>query len=417
MSRLKTDYATSVAALFCNVAVRIMHETSLFWVTSADLIAKSRDNLPSWVPNWADGFGTPDPNNISWKIRLCHNASDMAFSVETPPGLPPKLMSPFEYFGKVANHAASLYRKTLRGTMQMHEDEFPLEISFRPHFIYHKTFHLDFQDSVARGITYSYYEPRIRDFTKVENSLRVPAQYCTKIQYVSEPIAPGLSNIVSIIKDLKAAMYKLFPDDWDYDLYGGRLDAIGRVLCFGVVMEQNSDVRLQGAWDDPNLAIMVHLLMDMGGYYWEGPLEDREDYIERHRDKFTSEIMGECAHCSVSTERPCQDCNDKGSEKPIPSRTSAWLDSKIQQAHRTVLQTAPGNCLLLTREGRLALGPPQTQAGDKVFILTGGLCPYILRRDETPKYIGYVTYQLIGDCYLDGVPKWDASDLEDVALV
>lgn len=413
---IETNYATSVASLFCKVVIRIMHETGIFWITSADLAAKSRDNLPSWVPNWADGFATPDPNTIAWKIRLCHNASDMRFTVQTP-GLPPKSIKPSEYYSKLAKDAALLSEATLKGTIYKHEQEFPVDINSRREVYSSRVFHLDFQSSVDRQMVYDYYYPRLRDYTKVENCLRVPAQYCTTIHHVSEPLAPDLSNMFKIIKALKAAKHKLFPNDWDYDIYTHRLDSIGRILCFGVVMEQNNDVRLQGGWDDPNLAILVYLLSKMTGDAIDTRVEEEEYFTERHRDKFISEIMGGCAHCSVSTERPCQDCEDKAAEKPIPTLDDAWRDRRVKQVYRTALETGPGNCILLTKEGALALGPPQTEIGDRIYILTGGLCPYILRRDEVPQYLVGVTFRLIGDCYLDGAPKWDASNLENVVLV
>ncbi|KAH7155142.1 heterokaryon incompatibility protein-domain-containing protein [Dactylonectria estremocensis] len=377
---IETSYATSVAALFCKVSLEIMHETGLFWITSPDLVAKSRDNLPSWVPNWADGFATPDHSNLSWKIRLCHNASEMTFAVKIMPDGDPEIMSPSEYHRQLARDAAHISQQTLRGNSSKTTEDFPVDVRGRRVLVTSKTIYLDFEDSVHRGMNYTYYQPEVRDYTKVENCLKVPAQYCTSIHHVSVPIAPDLSNILSIIKDLKVARYKVFPDDWQTDLFGDRLDAIGRALCFGVLIEIDQQVRLQGAWDTPNLAIFTQLIMDR----YRNSQED-ENYTRWYREKFISETMGNCSRCWTTTgEDPCQLCKDTAAEKPIPSSSEAWQDNKIQQAYNTALQTGPGQCLLLTREGTLALGPPQTEVGDRIYILTGGLCPYILRRDGTP---------------------------------
>ncbi|KAI5467080.1 heterokaryon incompatibility protein-domain-containing protein, partial [Mariannaea sp. PMI_226] len=80
--RFKTSYNIPVAVLFSRFAVRLMQDTGLFWITSPDLIAKSRDNLPSWVPNWADGFSAGELNDVAWKMRLCHNASNVTFTIK-----------------------------------------------------------------------------------------------------------------------------------------------------------------------------------------------------------------------------------------------------------------------------------------------------------------------------------------------
>lgn len=76
------NYAISVAMLFCKVAIQIIKETGIFWITSADLVAKSRDNLPSWAPNWTEGFISPGLQSAVWRTRLCHNTSDLMFSIQ-----------------------------------------------------------------------------------------------------------------------------------------------------------------------------------------------------------------------------------------------------------------------------------------------------------------------------------------------
>ncbi|KAK7423185.1 hypothetical protein QQZ08_009181 [Neonectria magnoliae] len=408
---LTTNYATSVASLFCSVATRMIHETGIFWITSADLVAKSRDNLPSWVPNWADGFATPDPNSIAWKIRLCHNVSNLSFTVQNS-GSNPQKISPSKYYQTLANAVASSTWKRLKGASYKHEIEYPHTLN-PPHksFIYSNFIHLDYENTDARRIYYEYHEPSTRHFTKVENCLKVPAEYRTDIHHVSQPIASDLSNLAQIIDDLKAARKNLFPDDWEYDVLGNNLDNLGRALCFGVVMEQNRDVRAQAHWDEHDLAILIHLLTCD-----DDRLRISYDYNRRYHDKYTWEIMEHCGNCFVSVYRPCQDCADAVAAKPVPLTAVAWKDEKIQDVHRTALQTGPGNCILLTRGGTLALGPPQTQVGDRIYILSGGLCPYVLRRDEN-RHLDRLAFKLVGDCYLNNASDWDSDRLETIALI
>ena len=50
----------------------------------------------------------------------------------------------------------------------------------------------------------------------------------------------------------------------------------------------------------------------------------------------------------------------------------------------------------VTGEGRMGLGPTNTQKGDKICILCGGQVPFLLREEG-------MCWRLKGDAYLDGV--------------
>ncbi|KAM0426903.1 hypothetical protein ACHAPT_007801 [Fusarium lateritium] len=410
--KLKTDYGTSVAALFSRVAVLIMRETGLFWVTSADLVAKSRDNLPSWVPNWTDGFTTPDSENTAWKIRLCHNVSNLSFSVEAP--LPPATaMEPSRYYRSLAQDAESYSWTRHRGGECKYNEPFaPSVESGRQAIMHSRHFFLDRDNTEPRRIQYEYHEPSVRDLTRVENCLKLPSQFCSTVRHVSEPIAPDLSNLFEIVDGLHAAHYRIFPDDWKRDVLS-RVEQIGRVLCFGAVVEESGDARRLEGYDDPDLAILVYLLTCSSS---GEQLLDSEDWKEWYRQKMLLELRSPCTVCQ-STTHPCSECERQAEAKPIPSPDEAWKDPNIIQMHKTALQTAPGNCILMTRDGTFALGPPQSQVGDRISILSGGLCPYVLRRNTNPQHLGYLAFQLIGDCFLDKTPTWNTEKLETVALV
>ncbi|KAM5351814.1 hypothetical protein ACJ41O_004537 [Fusarium nematophilum] len=414
---LRTNYATTVAALFCKVAVRIMQETGLFWVTSADLVAKSRDNLPSWVPNWTDGFTTPDSESVAWKIRLCHNASNVSFLVEAPdpPAVP---MHPPQYYrGLAGNDRSCSWRRLRGGQVDYYEPFQPGIDAGQDSTVFSNHFFLDWGNSEERRIRYEYHENHIRDFTKVENCLKISSQFCSTVEHVSQPIAPDLSNVFEIIEGLEAARRQVFPNDWKYELFFNRLQSIGRVLCFGALLQKHGDARRLEPYDDPDLAILVHLLTASKALTSDQELQGTEAWKNRHREKFTLEFRSECPDCSSAVDGPCADCHDKAQDKPVPSADAARRDPQIVQMRRSALQTAPGSCIMMTRQGTLALGPPQAQVGDRISILSGGLCPYILRRDMNPRYLNYLAFQLVGDCFLERTPRWDPGDLEIVALV
>ncbi|RKK71415.1 hypothetical protein BFJ69_g10986 [Fusarium oxysporum] len=96
---------------------------------------------------------------------------------------------------------------------------------------------------------------------------------------------------------------------------------------------------------------------------------------------------------------------------------SIWKDKKIIQKYSTALEIAHSNYILLTSEGTLALGPPNTRVGDQTSIISGGLCPYILRRNTKTQHLERAAFDLVEDCVLDRTPPREPEELETVFLV
>jgi hypothetical protein len=72
------------------------------------------------------------------------------------------------------------------------------------------------------------------------------------------------------------------------------------------------------------------------------------------------------------------------------------------------VRNSVGRRMLETTSGYLCLAPQETEIGDYVFLLCGGLSYYILR-----KLSGDDTYALVGDCYVHGLEEEIACGLED----
>ncbi|KAJ4255533.1 hypothetical protein NW762_009530 [Fusarium torreyae] len=412
-STFKTDYGTSVATLFSRVVVHIIRDTGLFWLTTADLVAKSRDSLPSWVPNWADDFRSGRTNDHPWRIRLCHNASNLSFKVYTTAEPPSVSMTPPEYYNSLFKDPQAHLWSKLRGYECEYRD--PFQPGCRPGhdaILSSTHFFLDWDGSEQRRFQYEWHEPEVRDLTKVENCLKVPSQYCCTIRHVSEPIAPDFSNLNRILDNLKAAHFELFPGDWKYT-YTNRREILGRVLCFGVVMEEGSGAfrRLEPC-DDPDLAILTYILSG----YSEEALRKSAGFQNRYREKCLLKLMAECSVCQ-STSETCSECKAQAEGEHTLTSDALLKDGTLNYKRATAQETAPGSCILLTTEGTFALGPPQSQVDDRISIISGGLCPYVLRRDTNSQHLGHVAFQLVGDCYLDKTPSWDPEKFETVALV
>ncbi|KAF6822364.1 heterokaryon incompatibility protein [Colletotrichum plurivorum] len=67
-SAIEPDYDATVGESFSQVAHEMMRQTGLLWITTCDLLAKSRNNIPSWVPDWSSE--NPVPGFDSFRLRI-----------------------------------------------------------------------------------------------------------------------------------------------------------------------------------------------------------------------------------------------------------------------------------------------------------------------------------------------------------
>lgn len=416
---LGIDYSAPISDLFCKVALSIIQQTGILWITARDLASKDRYNLPSWIPDWSYGYHINE-TDVPLALRLCHNASRVTFV--GPDGREDdavdEAQTPIKFFRKIARSGCKdMKRKHIYKKETTHK--FQAGAPFRDVGDMKSTYiYLDWPKRKSRFIHCDSYDAEGIALTKVQHSLKVPSQYCSTVEFVSETIDANLSNISSIIESLEEARYKVFPNDWKNKFFDERLDMIGKVLCFGAVCEDGQMLpRRLEAYDSPNLSLLVLLRLQKATT--QTPEEFDAEWKRIYRVKFTSEAMGKCDQCSTSNDRPCQDCLDAVDSMGIPSPAEWRKDSALVALKQTAIRAAPGNCILFTRDGNLALGPPGVQAGDRIYILTGGLCPHILRRRPESNYvqIGYLAFSLIGDCYLDKTPEWAPEKLETIALV
>ncbi|KAK1673970.1 heterokaryon incompatibility protein, partial [Colletotrichum godetiae] len=53
---IEADYEDDVSEVFSHAAFEIIRHTGLLWMTTSDLLAKSRKDIPSWVPDWSSEY-------------------------------------------------------------------------------------------------------------------------------------------------------------------------------------------------------------------------------------------------------------------------------------------------------------------------------------------------------------------------
>lgn len=376
LTNLKTDYrelgidhSTPVPDLLCKVAILIMQQTGLFWITSSDLVSKQRQMLPSWVPDWSHGSYRTE-TNIKWAIRLCHNASNIKLAVEKPDSTIQE-MTPAELHRQIDAMEEHGMRKS-KG--RKYTNYFPPRGAFRS--VTTITVELDQSDCTSRRIRYESYGSEAANAT--ERYLNIPSLFCSTVEYVSETMDVDLGNVLSIIRGIEA--HRSWPFSRDL------LRMVGRVLCYGTVLYNEQEARCLGQQDEHDLEIFV-MLKCFGGVAGSKP-EWKESYWKRFEQR-----------------------NICVSHTSIPSVAEAQKDIAIIALMETASQTAPGNRIFVTKDGKLGLGLDATRIGDQVAILSGGLCPYILR--PTPDK----TFALVGDGYLDNPPKWNRRELQTVRLI
>ncbi|GKT43428.1 heterokaryon incompatibility protein 6, OR allele [Colletotrichum spaethianum] len=88
---IKADYDIHISDLFSSVAYEIILQTGLIWMTTFDLLAKSRTDIPSWVPDWSSENIAPGFDQrrfrLQGEIPLHFNASRAMFK-QRPVDLP-----------------------------------------------------------------------------------------------------------------------------------------------------------------------------------------------------------------------------------------------------------------------------------------------------------------------------------------
>ena len=87
-----------------------------------------------------------------------------------------------------------------------------------------------------------------------------------------------------------------------------------------------------------------------------------------------------------------------------PKKKQPWLDpDAITMFLRAASTASAGHTFFVTKQGYYGLGRPRV--GDQVFVLHGGVVPFLLRSVGPLNY-----FQLVGDCYLQGIMYGEAME-------
>ncbi|KAK2014376.1 heterokaryon incompatibility protein [Colletotrichum eremochloae] len=378
------DIYTS-SSLFTAVTHEIILQTGLIWMATFDLLAKARRDTPSWVPDWSSDNTAPGFDQrrlrLYGEIPLHFNASRAMFKESSA--------------DRTASHGTTLLPRQYIESLVQTED--------CPHC---KPVHL---------------LPTLNKYIKSPDgpedqhpqALVLNGVKCGQVEIVSEVILSDLSNIVSAIS--QAGPNKKMHKFWK--IYREPfLDIIASCLCYSLRVSNENGGRLHLLEPEQRGRVAFWLLEkyeleDIPGSLFSNPLT--QNSISKGAPAWTPE-----SHSLVDETETVPKGLDP--QKPLEVEEIQWIEDTI----RTM---AAGHRLFITELGQVGVGPESMRPGDEVYILEGGLMPYILRSytgsleflpHQTGRFdnLGNVRRTtMVGSCYAEGTMHWgrEAGELED----
>ena len=476
--KIRANYNTSVSHVYADTVFRLIAETGVFWINTEDLTGKWKDRLPSFVPNWSDNYLITDPKSAAWMIRLCYNCGSATFlcrdGKKGQSQSEDYVVSAADYYGypfstptayRLENDDDELVTRTpwldieenlsaaSKDVLISVPSTSGIALSGKPVIPTTRRRCRFYGEDKRRAVTLDFFDKSDQELTKVETCLNIYSQHLVFITRVSAVIEPDLSNLI----DVAVAAAELFnlahllsadhgPDDTNAFGTSGLIARAIKTLCFGVCIKENACIHPLQKLDDCLLFMWAYsllfdppsllLLLDEQQQQHsssDAPLPPRPQTPSENSQLWrtiNSAVLARDtqARCKTgcaekyhyaSSYSPCSECKARiGVSTPLdPTETWTRYGPQIRRIHRTVTEAAVGKRMFQTADGKLGLGPASSQKGDEVHILSGGFCPYVLRRDYGPQRLGRAAYQLQGDCYLEGMPLLDLDKASEIALV
>ncbi|KAF6797647.1 heterokaryon incompatibility protein [Colletotrichum sojae] len=364
---VEADYDATVGALFSQVAHEITRQTGLLWITTCDLLAKSRHDIPSWVPDWSSEIPVPGFNSFRLRIQAeiyCKfNASRAVFRHFDP------------------TRGENPRRVFLQRSEQHHRQLATIDTSMAKWQAIHRL-------------------PQLS-----EKGLQMMGFECGSVSYISEPILSDLSNIAD-------AIFQIIPRDstlleaWRARNNGSFLDVVVRVLCSSMRIKHDHPQELL---PDERRQAEYWMLLRYLGRNFVGPPDQIEDIVAAQASKRLAAVQSVIWASQSDTPREDRSLSEAIREQiplfefsrgPDPKRgpdaceaERDWSEdhSWIEDTLRTI---ASGFRLFVTRGGSVGLGPESMLHDDNIYIIEGGLMPYVLRGSR-----------MMGTCYVEGIMR------------
>lgn len=122
---------------------------------------------------------------------------------------------------------------------------------------------------------------------------------------------------------------------------------------------------------------------------------------------YNTMLMDYETRCSTSLETRrealARDCPDQFmGVGPKGSYRSTALE-RLWSCYYEARKWCTGRRFFITAKGRFGLGPPVSQVGDPIYILSGAAVPFVFRRGLSNASSDSQDVQLCGECYVDGI--------------
>ncbi|CAG8977013.1 hypothetical protein HYALB_00008871 [Hymenoscyphus albidus] len=312
------DYSLSVSRVFQNATLDIIKESGSLSVLIGDLGRKDRQDLPSWVPDWSSAYDDLDRHRVEAMENNQYNASGGSrLYVQTEDA---------EEWGGLRD-----YLKVCPEIRGPRLEVFNTQVGTT-----------DWQEWLPSGADKS-------NLSEEECLLAIDGYYTSCRGAVClEYLGNGMIRLPGISMDMVTHAWDIAPCDetistvistWvSFSTASFRRRSIGDAFVRTICADRVSS-------GSPNQEISTQILK----------VED-PDALDRWLEEagliFTRENTGE------------------------PQRNPIQTSGNINNAVRSA---AIRRRLFITKNGRIGLGPPKTQPGDRVYVLLGGRTPFILR--------------------------------------
>ncbi|KAK1590175.1 heterokaryon incompatibility protein [Colletotrichum navitas] len=395
---IKANYDTyTSSSLFTEVTYEIILQTGLIWMATFDLLAKSRRDTPSWVPDWSSDNVAPGFDQrrfrLHGEIPLHFNASRAMFTECS--------------VDQTASSGTTLVPRQYIKRLVATEDS--------PHW---KPVHL--LPTLARYIKNSQDPEDQHPQALILNGVK-----CGLVETVSEVILSDLSNVASAIVQIRPSngmhkVWKIYRQSF--------LDVIATCLCYSLRVSNENGGCLHPLEPEQRRRVTSWLLekyelgsLKEGGYkdMPNGNTETLDSNPLTQTLTFGGASVWAPGSQSLLDETETAP-KDLDSQKPLEVEEIRWIED-------TVRTMTAGHRLFITELGQVGVGPESMCMGDEVYILEGGLMPYILRGyTGSLEFLPYQTGRLdnlgnvrrttmVGSCYADGAMRWghEADQWED----
>ncbi|KAF5500937.1 Heterokaryon incompatibility protein 6, OR allele [Colletotrichum siamense] len=394
---IDTDYKVSVHTLFAHVAYEIIKQTGLFWVTTFDLLAKSRNDVPSWVPDWSSDYAVPGWNQhrvrLHGELFQMFNASRARFLHSQHDGLEDLYVLPQQHFQRLAD-GDLITGSNWQPIHHLPAQVAPVPPEAQPSFV-----------------------------------LTVSGAACGEILGATDPLASDFANLGEILYQI-ITICRLFKDEFQLQYRKPFVEIISRILSFSARTQRSPGGYRSPRWlsstEETQLSfwVLVRFLASPFANYWPRKESYSEDDImiwDKHlqEDEECSLRISECIGdpplfwtISSQAEIPASDddlslplftftsdFNLRTDQKDVKS-TRTWQEDE-SWVEGTIRAVASGSRLFVTSKGQLGLGPEKTRTGDAVCILEGGLMPHVLRKRSEKRGV-----TMVGTCYVEGLMHW-----------